>query len=311
MAALSVVAALSVAVGEARACDPAQVPVSEALPAEGAVVPPGVQLALFYQGAASFREGVALLDADGAEVAVEVVHQAQASLADFGGMFFVVPEEPLSQGDYTLRVDYGEQLSEEAFERHFSVDPALGVEAPPGAVSFTWYRERFDELVGSSCGMGDERHTLRLEPLEVMPASYVVRLKTADAEKVRVLHPSEDLSNWGATLTAGEVRCVEVVATDVTGAEGDAVEVCVPDKCVAHQGETLGVQVDWSLVEGCEQEEPSEGDPNDADVEGEGTSSEDEPACSAAGSTGSPGLVLVALGLVAALRGRRGRGEKG
>ncbi|RVU48307.1 hypothetical protein EA187_02395 [Lujinxingia sediminis] len=248
-------------VEEAQACDPALEYVVDALPAEGAVVAPDAQLLIFFNGS-DIDPTIELVDAVGEPVPVRVERTGQASF--FGFVRELVPEEPLAEGSYRMRVIYSEAYQDD-FERSFEV-VADHVWAPvEGAPELTWYRETYAESTGNSCEWGDAYQMIRIG--EVPGAiSYDVELQRGDTVlKQRYL---SDHVGMFQGFVLSNIDCVRVVALSGDGGPGETTELCAPDKCNHFEGEMpwdFGT-TEWDDIEGCTIVPPVEGDPDDGDV---------------------------------------------
>ena len=311
-------------VQEAQACDPALEYVVDALPAEDAVVAPDAQLLIFFNGAQD-DPVVELVNAAGEQVPVSVERVNQAAF--FGFVRELLPEAPLAEGSYSIRVTYDDEFQED-FERSFEVDAEHTWAPIESAPELTWYQETYAEGTGNSCEWGDEYQMIRFG--EVPGAiTYYVELERDDT--ILEQRYLSDKAGMFHGFVMQDIDCVRVVALSGDGGAGESTELCVPDKCNHFEGEMpfqFGT-TDWDEVEGCEIEVPVEGDPDDSDagsddvgagdvgsgfdagsdaggwdVEEPSGGSDDEGGCSSTG--GAPGgMMATALAMFGLLWRRR------
>ncbi|TXD39276.1 hypothetical protein FRC98_02430 [Lujinxingia vulgaris] len=264
---------------EAHACDPALEYVVDALPAEDAVVAPDAQLLIFFNGAQD-DPTIELVDEAGEPVAVSVERMSQAAF--FGFVRELLPQAPLAEGTYSMRVTYGNEYQDD-FERSFEVDADHAWAPVEGAPELTWYRETYAEGTGNSCEWGDAYQMIRFGAVPGA-VSYYVELQRGDTV-LEQRYLSDKVDAFHGFVMEG-VECVRVAALSGDGGPGESAELCVPDKCNHFEGEMpwqFGT-TDWDEVDGCETEVPVEGDPDDSDAGSDDVGAGDVGSGSDAGS---------------------------
>ncbi|RAL25397.1 hypothetical protein DL240_04080 [Lujinxingia litoralis] len=254
---------LTVGMEQARACSPALEQVYDALPGSGSEVAADAELVLFSHG----LEGasvVALLDGEGQAVSADVVEHAQRL---HGGMVrYLEPTAPLMPGSYTLTAM--DPLDEPVlFERSFEIIDGGAWPAPPAAPQLEWYRETFDEPVGDSCGYSVAHHQVRISSVEGA-AYYLLSVELDDSSVLEQRYLASEVGRFQVAQME-QVKCLRVTALRGDGLPSEVTEACVPDKCRHYDAqESPGIpgQTEWDTIEGCPDEDLTEGDPDDSDV---------------------------------------------
>ena len=243
-------------IGEAQACDPAAETIGWTVPADGDVITPETPFIFVVGGFFLGEDLVSVVDSEGNEIAGEQTHHSMARW--FSGMREFVPDEPLADGEYTVRVDYEGNANFpnlEPFEMTVTVDANFELPASPEATDFDWYHETHDETQGDTCYMANEIHQVAVQPLAVEPAYFEMIFQHHDGSETIQLLSADAHDGSLRRYETTEVECISVVARLADGSGGEVNQICQPHKCKHYEGEELNTSLgatDWDEVSGCD-----------------------------------------------------------